>query len=165
MKHNPNQPQRAAQPLEDLAAEAIRELTERGEWKELPGKGKPLKLVGDLADAPTMAGKLRKDANFSTPWNDLGQEIDHGFNDAKQMIARAHRFYRVAQREGITVKAESEWQNALSNLEKQLAAMNSKILKYNLIIPRQMPQLHRPRYRIERVLEELGITSAENKNE
>lgn len=157
MKHNPNRPQRPAQPLEDLAAEAIRKLTERGEWKELPGKGKPLKLVGDLADAPTMAGKLRKDANFSTPWNDLGQEIDDGYEQAKQMITRAHKFYRVAQRDGITEKAECEWQNALSNLDKQLAALNSKILKYNLIIPRQIPQLHRARLRSERVLDELGI--------
>src|SRR4028119_73639 len=119
MKHNPHNPQRPSQPLEDLAAEAIRELTERGEWKELPGKGKPLKLVGDLADAATMAGKLRKDANFSTPWNDLGQEIDHGLNDAKQMITRAHKFYRAAQRDGLSTKAESEWQNALSNFDKQ----------------------------------------------
>jgi hypothetical protein len=162
MKHNPNKPQRPAQPLQDLAAEAIRELTERGEWKELPGKGKPLHLVGDLADAPTMAGKLRKDANFSTPWNDLGQEIDHGFNEAKNMVLRAHRFYRVAQRDGMTAKAESEWQNALANLDKQLAALNSKILKFNLIIPRQIPQLHRPRYRLERVLNDLGIVSADN---
>jgi hypothetical protein len=163
MKHNPHRPQRPAQPLQDLAAEAIRELTERGEWKELSGKGKPLKLVGDLADAPTMAGKLRKDANFSTPWNDLGQEIDHGFNEARQMIMRAHKFYGVAQRDGLTAKAESEWRNALSNFEKQLAALNSKILKFNLIIPRQIPQLHRPRLRPERVLDELGIVSADNK--
>jgi hypothetical protein len=156
MKHNP---QRPAQPLEDLAAEAIRELTERGEWKDLPGKGKPLNLGGDLADAPTMAAKLRKDANFSTPWNDLGQEIDHSLNDAKQMIMRAHKFYRAAQRAGVSAKAESEWQNALSNLDKQLAALNSKILKYNLIIPRQMPQLHRARLHAERVLDELGIVT------
>jgi hypothetical protein len=37
--------------------------------------------------------------------------------------------------------------------------LNSKILKYNLIIPRQIPQLHRARLRSERVLDELGIVT------
>lgn len=48
--NNPQKPSKQPKPiLEDWAAQVIRELAERGEWDNLPGKGKPLNLDGDLA--------------------------------------------------------------------------------------------------------------------
>ena len=159
MSHKPNPHFRpSAQPLEDIAAEAIRQLMERGEWDNIEGKGKLLKIKGDLADAATMSAKLRTDAGFSTPWSDLSKEIESGLEEARRMIARSHKFYEAALRDGFTAKAEQQWSDALSNFDKQLAALNSKILKFNLLIPPQMPQLHKPRLRREKILVELGLT-------
>jgi capsule polysaccharide export protein KpsE/RkpR len=107
-----------------------------------------------------MSAKLRSDAGFSTPWSDVGQEIDRGLRAAQQMIVRADKFRRATLREGHAERAAQDWQSALSNFEKKLAELNSQILKFNLLIPPQMPQLHRPRLRPERVLEELGITTS-----
>lgn len=149
-----------AQPLQDFGADIIRQLQERGEWDNVEGKGKPLNIQGDLTDLPTMSAKLRKDANFSTPWNDLKQEIDTSERRAKEFIAQAYRRRTVALQSSKSdvVVIEAEWQRALAELDKKIAALNSLILKYNLIIPPQMPQLHLARLRRERVLEELGVS-------
>jgi hypothetical protein len=149
-----------AQPLQDFGADIIRRLQERGEWDNVEGKGKPLKIEGDLSDLPTMSAKLRKDANFSTPWSDLKTEIEKGEKSARDFIFQAHRRRLTASQSSKfnSVAIEAEWLRALSELDARIAAINSLILKYNLIIPPQMPQLHKARLRRERVLEELGIS-------
>jgi hypothetical protein len=149
-----------AQPLQDFGAEVIRQLQERGEWDNVEGKGKPLNIQGDLSDLPTMSAKLRKDANFSTPWSDLKQEIEVGERRAQELVMQAHRRRTTAlQSPKANIAAvETEWRRALEELDQRIAALNSLILKYNLIIPPQMPQLHRARLRRERVLEQAGVS-------
>lgn len=146
-------------PMEDSAAAAIREAMERGEFDNLPGRGKPLRIAGDLADTATMGAKIRSNAGFSTPWDDLGREIDEGARRAVAEIERAHKRYRVALRAANldAAASDSEWRRALARFQKQLDVLNSKILKFNLLIPPQLPHLHRARLRAEVLLQPLGI--------
>lgn len=146
-------------PMEDVAARAIREATERGEFDNLPGRGKPLRIAGDLADAATMGAKIRSNAGFGTPWNDLGREIDDGARRAVAEIERAHKRRLVAQRApgADTAAGDSEWRRALAQFQNQLDGLNRKILKFNLLVPRQLPHLHRARLRAEVLLQLLGL--------
>lgn len=153
-------------PMEDVAAKAIRDATERGEFDNLPGRGQPLRIAGDLADAATMGAKIRSNAGFSTPWGDLGREIDDGTRRAVAEIERAHKRRLVAQRaSGVrasgadTAAGDSEWQRALAQFGTHLDELNRKILKFNLLIPPQLPHLHRVRLRVEVLLQPLGIES------
>ncbi len=146
-------------PMEDVAANAIRDAVERGEFDNLPGRGKPLRVAGDLADAATMGAKLRSNAGFGTPWNDLGREIDEGTRRAVAEIERAHRRRIVAQRaaSGDPASNENQWRRALAQFQNQIDELNRKILKFNLLVPRQLPHLHRVRLRAEILLQPLGI--------
>lgn len=160
------------QPLDDLAAQAIRELEARGEW-HLPGKGKPLRLIGDLSDRATMSAKVRGDAGFAAPWEDVAREIDLALRDARLQLKRAFHSREAAlngtsRKRQLNVAAmEADWQRASSLFEKQIGACNSLILKFNLLIPPQVPQLHRPRLRVESLLHEMGLspTQTETKSD
>lgn len=152
-----------AVPLDDVAAQAIRELEARGEWR-LPGKGKPLRLLGDLADRATMSAKVRGDAGFASPWEDVAREIELALRDAQKQIKRAHALREAALNGAASKKKnaniatiEADWQRALDVFEKQIQTCNSLILKFNLLIPPQVPQLHRPRLRAESLLREMGL--------
>jgi hypothetical protein len=150
-----------AQPLEDTAARAIRELQERGEWR-LEGKGRPLKELGDLSKAPAMSAKLHNDAHFNAPWQDVALEIDGGLKKAAARVLAAHRAYGESKRKArCDAQCEAAWRAALENFDAQLKALNSLILKYNLIIPPQVPQLHRVRLRREVELQKMGIDFTE----
>jgi len=63
--------------LERLAEERIREAIERGEFDNLPGSGKPLKLEDDrhIADDLRLAYKILKNANCLPPELELKKEI------------------------------------------------------------------------------------------
>lgn len=160
-EENPKPPKRRfappARPLEDAAARAIRELQERGEWR-LEGKGKPLKQLGDLSQAPAMSAKLHTDAHFNAPWQDVAHEIDSGLKRAGARVLAAHRERQNAVAKArCDAKCEAGWRAALDGFDATLKSLNSLILKYNLIIPPQVPQLHRARLRREIELQKLGI--------
>lgn len=167
MRGRHKRPHIPAQPLDDVAAQAIRELEARGEW-HLPGKGKPLRLIGDLSDRATMSAKVRGDAGFAAPWEDVAREIDLSLREAQMQLKRAYSGREAAlngagsgrKQSGIAA-IENNWRRALVLFETQIQACNSLILKFNLLIPPQVPQLHRPRLRVESLLREMGLLSSE----
>lgn len=108
--------------------EEIEEAIARGDFDNLEGKGRPLKIWGDLSDRATMSTKLRRDANFGAPWEDVGREIE-------VLTERAARDLRRALASGA----------ALGTLESQIREINSLILKHNLLLPPQLPALYRVR--------------------
>lgn len=138
-----NRPHIPAQPLDDLAALAIREMEARGDW-HLPGKGKPLRLVGSRRDVGQSARRRR----FSSPWEDVAREIEFLLRDARTQLKRAHGLREAAlggaaskKRHANMATVETDWQRALDAFEKQIGSCNCLILKFNLLIPPQIPQL------------------------
>jgi hypothetical protein len=116
-----------AQPLQDFGADIIRRLQERGEWDNVEGKGKPLKIEGDLSDLPTMSAKLRKDANFSTPWSDLKTEIEKGEKSARDFIFQRCNRGGVAARAERTRRQNCGHQFADSQIQPHHSAANAAV--------------------------------------
>lgn len=149
-------------PLEDFIADAIREAVERGEFENLKGKGKPLRINADEMINPTMlANKLLKNADFPPPWATLDEDIKRDAERAEQEILRAYRSRQAAllQPRADAALIERRWQDAIDSLRQRVDQVNSKILKFNITIPPQMPGLHKPRLRVEQILEKYNLTA------
>ena len=112
--------------------EEIEEALKRGEFDNLKGKGRPLNLQGDFTDAKYLGQKMRHDAGFGAPWQDVAQEID----------ALTRRLRAAVRRARSTTGEDS--QKAEHEANELLKLVNSRILHFNLIIPPQLPHLYRP---------------------
>lgn len=152
--------QMPAEPLQDFMADVVRELEQRGELANLPGKGKPQYINdNEMTDARAMANRVLKNGAFPPPWAVLKDEIERDIERVEQDIGRAHRYrYTALAQPRANVEAiERGWQAALQSLHARVAEVNRKILKFNLIIPSQLPHLHKPRVQVPATLEKLGI--------
>jgi DnaJ-like protein len=79
--------QRTPRQWESAVDKQIREAEERGEFDDLPGKGKPLRL--DSWDAEWgMAFHVLKNAGETLPWIALRQEIDAAQARLDEFLAR-----------------------------------------------------------------------------
>ena len=117
--------------------EEIEEALKRGEFDNLKGKGRPLNLQGDFADAKYLGQKMRHDAGFGAPWQDVAQEID----------GLTRRLHSTVRRARATMGEDS--QKAWRDADELLKLVNSRILHFNLIIPPQLPHLYRARLKRE----------------
>lgn len=147
----PDKPQR-----QGFVDEQIDEAIKRGDFDNLQGQGKPLNLHGDLSDAKAMRAKIRADANYSAPWQDVAREIEVATGRVTQAARRAQEFRRAGLRskKADTGKIEADFEAARREIETQIAGVNSLILKYNLLIPPLLPHLHRVRLKSADVWEE-----------
>ncbi|MBV9866112.1 MAG: DUF1992 domain-containing protein [Abitibacteriaceae bacterium] len=148
------------EPLEDFIAGAIREAVERGEFDNLKGKGKRQYINSEEMVNPKMlASKLLKNADLPPPWVLQEDEIKLDIEQAEQYILRAHRsrLAALSQPRADPQIIEQNWQNALKFLQDKVEQVNKKILKFNITIPPQMPHLHKPRVRVEKILEKHSI--------
>jgi DnaJ family protein C protein 28 len=129
-----------------IVEERIRAALEEGKFENLPGKGKPLKMDDNPYEAEewrTAHTLLRKNG-FSLPWLELKKEIE-------QEIQQARRRLRAARH-----RQDSDWQAQMEQFSKVIAAINRKILDYNLQAP--SAQFHRrvldPAQEVEAILRE-----------
>ncbi len=138
----PDKPQR-----QGFAEEQIDEAMKRGDFDNLRGQGQPLDLHGDLSDQKAMRAKIRADANFSAPWQDVAREIEVATARVHQSARRAHEFRLAGLRskKADAPKIEADFVAARREVEVQIAGVNSLILKYNLLTPPLLPHLHRVR--------------------
>ncbi len=111
----------------------IREARERGDFDNLPGKGKPLHW-DDEAHVPEdkrMANHLLKSNNFTLDWIALGQELDAAYEQIKRELAHA-RAERAAGRIGA-----ADWPVVAKSLAEKLRALNRKVIGYNVRVPHE----------------------------
>lgn len=136
----------------------IDEAMARGEFDNLKGKGKPLDLTADLSDRDTMRSKLRRDANFSAPWEDVAREIEVQTRRTEAELRRTVEFYRAGLHspKADQQKIEADFDAALRRVAESVKGVNSLILKYNLLIPSQLPHLHRRRVQLRALMEEVA---------
>jgi hypothetical protein len=135
----------------------IDEAIERGEFQNLKGKGRPLQQLGDLSKREEMRSKLRSDANFSAPWEEVGREIETQTRRVELELRRAGEFRRAGLDSTRADKAriEADFQAHLNRIEEQVKAVNSLILKHNLLLPSLLPHLYRRRLQLGELMAQL----------
>lgn len=135
--------------------EQIDEAIKRGEFENLKGKGKPLKLWGDLTDRRVMREKLARDVGEGAPWEGVAAEIGYATRRVEAELKRALEFRRagMASPRADKAKIENDFRAQLRALEVSIKSVNSLILKHNLLIPTALPKLHRVRLKLSDLME------------
>ncbi|MCS7072770.1 MAG: DUF1992 domain-containing protein [Anaerolinea sp.] len=110
--------------------EIIRAAVQRGEFRDLPGEGKPLDLVDDphTPEHLRLAHKILKDNDLVPEWIADAREVDAAraaWLDALRAAWRAGR-----------------WPAERERLEAAAHQINRRILTFNLKAPRGIPHRH-----------------------
>ncbi len=124
----------------------IREAQERGEFDDLPGKGKRLDLTANpYAQDQELTFKILKDAGYAPEWIELDRAIRSRLDRARATLARSWEWRQARLREleghaGRWAAVEQErasntWQQKLSDFEREIEAINKEISEMNLRVP------------------------------
>lgn len=124
---------------ESLIEQKLREAMRKGEFDNLPGKGKPLDMGDDNPfEDPSMrtAYRLLRNGNFTLPWIEERRELDAAVEGARADLARSRQAYHEASKSRRTAaQAEADWQQVLGAFRRQVADLNRRIAAYNLKAP------------------------------
>ncbi len=143
--------------FQDYIEEIIQEATERGEFDNLAGMGKPLNLDDDNPYAGEKAAgyRLLKNNGYAPPEIELLKEIRRERARAEQKLERL-RVRGEALRRRTVPPFDSEKrayntavEKALRDYEEQLRVLNRKILTLNLSVPLSM---HLPMIEVEKLV-------------
>jgi DnaJ family protein C protein 28 len=137
----------------------IREAQERGEFDNLPGKGKPLDLAPNpYAQEQELAFKILKDAGYAPEWIELDKSIRGRLDRALETLARRWAWYQtrsseLASRSDRWAQAERErslasWDKAVADFQQAIATLNREIADLNLKVP--SPRFQRSKVNLER---------------
>lgn len=127
-------------------SEQIEEAMERGEFKNLPGKGKPLKLDTNpfLTPQVRMANRLLKENGFAPRWIELEKEIKQEKAQLERRLinlkARRERLAAFIERhphrqEAVRRSFAYERARGITRYSEKLEDMNRKIQRVNLLMP------------------------------
>lgn len=123
-----------------LIDEQIQDAMRKGQFANLPGTGKPLKLEDDshVPEQMRMANKLMRDNDLLPEWMQQGKDLDAAH---EQLVAQVQR---LAQR-GL-VSGES-----VAALREAAKKHNSRVLSYNLKVPKGVA--HKRHFDVEQELQ------------
>ncbi len=129
---------------EGVIEKQIREAMERGDFENLPGRGKPLDLRQNPHTPPEweLAFKMLKDAGFAPDWIEQDKEI----RATKLRVFKPLQNYMNAPGGSPADRASSE-ARLVADFRKSAAELNRLIDDFNLTAP--SPSLHHIRIRIE----------------
>lgn len=121
----------------------LREARERGEFDDLPGKGKPIQWEDEthVPEDQRMAHRLLKHNGFTLDWIELGKELDARYRALQERLARA-RADRAAGSLG-----QNEWHSIAQEIAGKIRELNKSIIGYNLRTPHE--SLHKRAYPID----------------
>jgi DnaJ family protein C protein 28 len=129
--------------MDELIEEAIR----NGEFDNLPGKGKPLKLSRNpFAQETELAYSLLKNNDYTLPWiaqrREIFDQIALFREELQQTFAQYSAEYRVSQ-DGLACRAlEAGWRHYLNNeVDGAIRSLNKKIADINLKQPREVVEI------------------------
>lgn len=117
--------------------EQIRQAIQRGEFDNLPGKGKPLDLSENPHEDPgwRLVNRILKENGYTLPWIETRQNIELDFERALKALQQSWGWRRNAVGRRGLVHAEREWQQALQTFRDEISKLNRRIRDYNLEIP------------------------------
>lgn len=124
-----------ARNYESLIDQQVRAAEAEGQFRNLPGAGKPLNLDDDK-DVPEelrIGFRMLKNAGYAPPWIELQKSIREDQEALATWIARANlRWPSLGEADRAALRAE---------LEQKLAELNKLIGSYNLSAPPVAGQL------------------------
>jgi DnaJ family protein C protein 28 len=116
----------------------IRKAIEEGQFDNLPGKGRPLRLDENPFEDPAwrMAHRILRDNGFSLPWIERRKEIEVALERAREDLSRAWRAHRGWQDSAKGAASRDEvWEGALQAFRERVLKINRRIRDYNLQTP------------------------------
>jgi DnaJ family protein C protein 28 len=118
-----------------MIEDVIREAMERGEFDNLPGKGKPLSLTQDpLLDPMTaIVNRILRDNGVSHPLIEARKAMEAERDVTRSELTRAWRIYQRSQ-------SEENWQDAVRTFRARVKDINRQVRIFNLKLP--SPVLH-----------------------
>jgi DnaJ family protein C protein 28 len=142
----------------------IREAQERGEFDNLPGRGKPIDLTPNPYDqGQELSFKILKDAGFAPEWIELDKSVRKKLQRVRAALAgqwrwRQARLGELAERSDSWAKAERSrveagWQDAVTAFGLELDEINQEIAELNLKVPSS--RFQRPMLDVARELVQL----------
>jgi len=132
----------------------IRRAMEAGQFDNLPGKGKPLRMEEDPFEDPEwrMAHHVLRNSGFTLPWIEARRELEEAIQAAREALQRSWAWRQAARAQNQTAAGvNAEWERALQVFRKKMDEVNQDILTYNLKAP--SPQFHMLRVDAEREIE------------
>jgi DnaJ family protein C protein 28 len=113
--------------LDRIAEDKIKAAQERGEFDNLPGKGKPLHLEENPHEPEDwrIAFHILRNSGVRPPWMETAAEIERELEAARQEAASAFRH----------AASPSAWRRQAARFLDRIAALNRKIFHYNLQVP------------------------------
>ena len=121
-----------------LVEQRLQNAFAKGEFANLPGKGKPLELDEDPLAEPAqwMARHILRNSGMSVPWVEERQRIEEALALATKRLERSWSAYAGGRGGKLpSPAAESRWQEALTAFREQISALNRRIRTYNLAVP------------------------------
>ena len=129
-----------------IVDDQIRRAMESGEFDDLPGKGKPLKLEENPYEDPAwrVAFQALRSSGYTLPWIQTRREIETLFETACVSLRRTWHWRCALLEEGQSGNlVEAEWQKALTAFQDRIAKLNDRIFSYNLSVPSEQFQLRK----------------------
>lgn len=138
----------------DLVEEILGEARENGEFDNLPGKGKPLRLQDDVYSGDkALAYHLLKNNDMAPPEIERGKQIDAEIARAEEILATLRRRSNALLGGGRIPSASDRRaynlvrDNAEASYREVLREANSNVLSLNITAP---AILHRPLIPVEK---------------
>jgi len=117
--------------------EQIRQAIQRGDFDDLPGKGKPLDLSENPHEDPgwRTAYRMLKESGYTLPWIETRRKIELDFERVLKTLEQNWTWRKQAVGRRALMHAEKEWQQALQKFRIDINKLNNRIRNYNLEIP------------------------------
>jgi DnaJ homolog subfamily C member 28 len=122
----------------------IQHAQQEGQFENLPGKGKPLRLDEAPLEDPEwrLANHLLHSSGYTLPWIEMRREIEADIQAARETLKRAWAWRQTAlaeKRAGSEIQAE--WQRAEETFRLLVEQINQRLCDYNLSVPSDKFQL------------------------
>lgn len=129
--------------MERLVEDLIQEAMNKGEFSDLPGMGKPLKsditTQNPYVDFTThKLNQVLIENGFTPEWIQLSKEIREETKELQKLITEARNELGSIP---LSVEETQCWEKKIKNLKPMVKKINSKIDKYNLLVPLLQKQM------------------------
>ncbi|KAI8520771.1 Golgi vesicle prefusion complex stabilization [Branchiostoma belcheri] len=150
------------QVIDRLVEDMIAESMANGEFDNLPGKGKPLTTLkkseyNPYQDTTThLINKILNDNGFKPQWVELEIEVR---NRIKELRKNLDTKRATLGPEPFSLQHQKQWNVYLDTFREDIAALNKRIDKYNMIVPIMAKQLGhvKPDREVTKVMEKFRV--------